>query len=229
VATKECRKAPNPWKLFALRQNGGGRCAVDALYATQRLTAHVEALRSAFNLTSEEYARIVTTLGYDADTPLTLPNISAIYRRGWLARTLRLSVRESLLFTSLTNLDPFVLPDPTHPAIMQLIALVQAMQDRSLKSAAALYLIWNQDLSGTSAPDPVRVAEFARTLRGDFANIDAQFAVTDDPNGDVAHARMALVYGQDAADAFFALLDNTVVRRALHAWNIGTRDGDYHS
>jgi hypothetical protein len=38
------------------------------------------------------------------------------------------------------------------------------------------------------------------------------FAVTEDPNGDVARARMALVYGQDTADAFFALLDNIVVR-----------------
>src|SRR5262249_8596181 len=53
--------------------SGPFKAAVDALYATQRLTAHVEALRSAFNLTGEEYARIVITLGYDADTPLTLP------------------------------------------------------------------------------------------------------------------------------------------------------------
>ncbi|HKZ55346.1 MAG TPA: neuraminidase-like domain-containing protein [Anaerolineales bacterium] len=179
--------------------------------ATKKLLDHAEALRAAFNVTAEEFARIAAALGLDATTPLTVANISAIYRRGWLARKLRLSIRELLLLTSLTGLDPFVLPDPTHPAILRLIALVEALKARSLKSAAALYLIWNQDLSGKSAPDPRRVAEFARTLRGEFASIDDQFAVTEDPGGDVARARMALVNGQEASDSFFALLEDTIV------------------
>lgn len=142
--------------------------------------------------------------------PLTLSGISAIYRRGWLARKLKLSVREVLLLMQLTGLDPFTLPDPTQPAILRLIALVHALKERSLTSAAALYLIWNQDLSGRSAPDPAQVAELARTLRGDFAAVDDQFAVTEDPGGDIARARVALVYGQGAADTFFALLDDTL-------------------
>jgi hypothetical protein len=186
------------------------KAAVDALYATQRLTAHVEALRSAFHLTGEEYARIITTLRYDTNTPLTLPNITAIYRRGWLARKLHVSVRELLLLSALTGLDLFVLPDPTHPAILRLIALVQAMQDRSLKSAAALYLIWNQDLSGKSAPDPLQVAAFARTLRLAFTAVETEFTIQDDPDGTIAQARMTLVYGADVAAFFFGLLNNTL-------------------
>ena len=88
---------------------------------------------------------------------------------------------------------------------------MQALKDRSLKSAVALYLIWNQDLSGKSAPDPAQVTEFARTLRGDFAGIEDQFAATEDPGGDIARARMTLVYGQEAADAFFAILNDTII------------------
>jgi len=87
-----------------------------------------EALRSAFNLTGEEYDRIVDDLHYDADTPLTIPNVSEIYRRGWLARKLKLSVRELLLLIQLTGLDPFAAPDPTNPAILQIISLVQALR-----------------------------------------------------------------------------------------------------
>jgi hypothetical protein len=143
-------------------------------------------------------------------TPLTLDNISAVYRRGWLARKLKVSVRELLLLTRLTGLDPFAAPDPTAPAVLRIIELVQTLKARSLKSAAALYLIWNQDLSGKSAPKPAQVIDFARTLRGDFAGIEDQFAATEDPGGDVARARMTLVYGTDAADAFFALLDDTL-------------------
>src|SRR6266542_1304647 len=176
---------------------------------TKKLADHAEALRSAFNLTGDEYGRIVEALGYDANTPLTIPNISAVFRRGYLARKLRLSVRELLLLTSLTGLDPFAAPDPPNPAILRLVALVQDLKARSFKSAAALYLIWNQDLSGKSAPAPAQITDFARTLRGDFVAIEDQFAATEDPNGDVARARMTLVYGQEAADAFFALLDDT--------------------
>lgn len=192
--------------------------AVDALYTAGRLITHSEALRSAFNLTGNEYDRIVLVLFpdpinpliTDPNIPLTIPNISAIFRRGYLARKLKLSVRELLLLTSLTGLDPFAAPDVTDPAILRLIALVQSLKDRSLKTAVALYLIWNQDLSGKSAPASAQVTEFARTLRGDFAGIEDQFAATEDPNGNVARARMALVYGQEAADAFFALLDDTL-------------------
>src|SRR5262249_18523766 len=101
--------------------------------------------------------------------------------------------------------------DPTNPAILVLIALVQALKDRSVKSAVALYLIWNQDLSGKSAPDPAQVTELARTLRGDYANIANQFAATEDPGGDIARAGMAMVYGREIADAFFGLLDDTLV------------------
>src|SRR5262249_25648469 len=142
---------------------------------TKKLVAHAEALRSAFNLTGDEYDRIVVALGYDANTALTIPNISAIFRRGWVARKLKLSVRQLLLLIQFPGLDPFAAPDPTNPAILRFISLVQSLKNRSLKSAAALYLIWNQDLSGKSAPDPAQIAELARTLRGDFASIDDQF------------------------------------------------------
>ncbi len=185
--------------------------AVDALYAAQRLFTHSEALRSAFNLTGDEYDRIVAALGYDANTPLTIPNFSSIFRRGWLARRLKLSVRELLLLTQLTGLDPFVAPNLTNPAILRLIELVQSLKDRSFKSTAALYLIWNQDLSGKSAPDPAQITELGRTLRGDFSGIEDQFAAIEDPNGDIARARMTLVYGQETSGAFFALMDDTLV------------------
>ncbi len=185
--------------------------AIGGLYNAQRLAMHTEALRSAFNLSSDEFSAISTALGYDANTALTISTISEIYRRGWLARKLKLSVREFLLLTQLTGLDPFKLPDPTHPAILHLISLVQSLKDSSLKTSAALYLIWNQDLSGKSKPDAADITELARTLRAEFASTDEAFAVLEDPNGDIAKARMTLVYGQDTSDTFFALLDDALV------------------
>jgi hypothetical protein len=174
-----------------------------------KLLDHAETLRAAFNLTADELARIVAAFGFDAGTPLTLTTISAVYRRGWLARALRLSVRELLALMAITGLNPFALPDPARPDITRLIALVDAMKQGGLTPAAALYLIWNQDISGKSAPDPAWGLELARTLRADFADIDDQFTAIDDPAGNVAEARMAQVYGQATADTFFSLLDDT--------------------
>jgi hypothetical protein len=181
--------------------------------AAETIALHREAIRGAFNLTGDELERILAALTFDDTTKLTLSNLSAIYRRGWLARKLHLSIREFLLLTKLTGIDPFAAPDIraaplAEPPVSRLIALVQAMRDQSLKTTSALYLIWNQDLSGKSVPDPAGVIEFGRSLRGDFAGIDDQFAATEDPNGDILRARLTLVYGQDVSSAFFQLLDN---------------------
>lgn len=185
------------------------------LSGTALLAQHAEALRSAFSLTGDEYAGIVADLGFDAETPLTVANASAIFRRGWLARALKLSVRELLALIRQTGLDPFAKPDPANPAILRLIELVGAMKERGLKPASALYLIWNEDLSG-AATEMAEIAEFARSLRADFADIDSQFAVIDASAADVARARIALIYGQETSDAFFAFLDDTVAVEAAY-------------
>jgi hypothetical protein len=172
---------------------------------TVKLVDHTETLRAAFNLTADELSRTMAALTFDSGTPLTLANISAVSRRGWLARALRLSVRELLALTTLTGLDPFALPDPAQPDIIALIALVATMRQNGLAPSAALYLIWNDDISGKSAPDPAWSLELARTLRGDLTDIDDQLAAT----ADAAETFMAQVYGQPTSDTFFGLLDGT--------------------
>ena len=211
----------------AFADNGFGQFLTDG---TQKLLDHAEALRSAFNLTGEEFDRIVAALFPAAGDPpvhgagaaLNLANVSAIHRRGWLARKLKISVRELLALMRFTGLDPFAAPDiatqpaapappvPPEPPILQLVSLVQALRERSLQPAAALYLIWNQDLSGKAAPAPEEVAGFARTLRLALASVEAEFAVKDDPDGAITQARMATVYGADAAAFFFGLLGDTL-------------------
>ncbi|WP_167541006.1 neuraminidase-like domain-containing protein [Rhodococcus jostii] len=202
------KRNPTPPERDPFADNGYGRFLVDP---NTRLAEHSESVRAACQLTGDEYDQIVAGLGYDENTALNLQHVSEVFRHGYLARKLRISVRELLLLISMTGLDPFAAPDPTRPAILKLAALVQSLRDRSVPSEAALYLIWNQDLSGRSTPTPAQIAELARTLRGDFAAIDEQFAVTEDPGGDLARTRMTLVYGDEAAGAFFALLDGTIV------------------
>ena len=155
------------------------------------LLDHQAALCAAFNLTGADFSLIITDLGYGASTPLTLPVISEVYGRGWLARALALSVRELLLLIQCTSLDPFAgQPDPAvtapvEPPLILLTRGVQTLASAGVQPAQVLYLLWNWDLAGTSAPAASVITGLAGALRQAFAAVDAQFTVKDDPSRDV--------------------------------------------
>src|SRR5262249_32146057 len=79
----------------------------NVLSSAAKLLDHEPVLRSALHLTGPELGVLAAALGFTTATPLTLDNVSALYRRGWLARTLRLSIVELLALIDATGLDPF--------------------------------------------------------------------------------------------------------------------------
>jgi pSer/pThr/pTyr-binding forkhead associated (FHA) protein len=188
-----------------------------------RLLDHQTALCATFNLTRADFSLIIADLGYDATTALTLPAITEVYRRGWLARALRVSVRQLLLLIQCTGLDPFAGPPdpaataPVEPPLILLVRVVQALASAGMEPAQALYLLWNWDLAGTSAPAESVITGLAGALRQAFAAVDAQFTVKDDPSGTFAKALMTQVTGEPAADFFFGLLTGTVVTSVDYA------------
>ncbi len=181
---------------------------------SQTLLGHQSSLCAAANLTGTEFALIANALGFTPGTPLTLDNVSALFRYGWLAHALGLSVLEFLLLRDFTGLDPFAPLDPgqappAEPPVIAFTRLLTAMAEAGLDTNAALYLIWNQDISGTSAPPAAAIGALAIALRADFESVDAAFALRDDPDGSIAKGLMTLVYGGTASDLFFGLLNNT--------------------
>jgi peptidoglycan hydrolase-like protein with peptidoglycan-binding domain len=201
----------------AITENDIGQIALDS---TQKIVDHVETLRGAFGLTGDEVGLITAALlpappavkpdpTYDGS--LTLANVSAIYRRGWLARRLELSVREFLALLQFSQLGPFADLDAPIPAVIPLIKLVQDLRTRGLSVSQVLYLIWNQDLSSRSAPEERQITDLARAARVACVAVASAFAPADDPSGALARARIALVYGQTVTDRFFGLLTNSTV------------------
>ena len=187
---------------------------------TQTLLDQTETLRAAFQLTDDEFSAIAAALPIDPtridrdennNLLLTLKNISAVFRWGWLAHKLKLSVREFLLLTQVTGIDPFAAPDAPNPPILNLINFLDRLRAVSLPLGQALYLIWNQDISGKSAPNDNDILQFARTVRADFATIASEFTLVDDTEGQIARDRMVLVYGNESTDFFFGLLHQTLV------------------
>jgi len=181
---------------------------------SQTLFGHEPALCAACNLTGAEFALITTALGFDSSTPLTLANVSALLRCGWLAHKLGLSVLEFLRLRQLTGLDPFAPLDPpattpAEPPVIRFIRLLGALATAGLSTEQALYLIWNSDISGISAPSDATVTGLASALRTSFAAVEAEFSLQDDPDGSIAQGLMTLVYGSSASGFFFGLLNET--------------------
>ena len=191
---------------------------------TQTLLGHQPTLCAACNLTAAEFAPIAGALGSGPATPLTLENVSALFRFGWLAHALGLSVLEFLDLRQYTGFDPFAPldegftrftpPGPvTNPAaeppVIRFLRLLRACANSGLTTNQVLYLIWNQDINGGSAPTAADVTGLASALRADFAAVEAQFTIQDDPGGSIAKGLMTLVYGSTATDFFFGLLNST--------------------
>ena len=75
----------------------------------------------------------------------------------------------------------------------------QALSTAKLAPVQALYLLWNIDLSGVSAPDDSVVTALAAALRAAFVAIDSQFSVTGAVTAATAQSQMSLVLGATAA------------------------------
>ena len=122
-----------------------------------------------------------------------------------------------LLLIGCTGLNPFAGPpdpaatSPVEPPLILLTRVVQALASAGLQPSQALYLLWNWDLSGTSAPAESVITGLAGALRQAFAAVDSQFTVKDDPSGTFAKSLMTQVTGTAAADFFFGLLTGAVV------------------
>jgi hypothetical protein len=179
------------------------------------LADYKAALAAAFNLTSDELDQIIAAIPLPA-AALTIDNISAIYRRGWLARKLKISVRELLLLIKLIGIDPFAAPDPPdqavqrgRPGLERLIHFTKQMHAASLQLQDIFYILWNEDLSGQSAPKDRDILELARTTRSKLVAVADELSVSSALDTATARAKMSQIYSNDATDFFFSLLDGT--------------------
>jgi hypothetical protein len=194
---------------------------------TATLDGHRDALRAAFGLTAGEWDLLVDHLqtGAQAPLPLDLPTVSAVFRHGFLARRLRLGVRELLGLIGLSGVDPFAglawaAPNPAagwprgtaEPPILPFIQLARRVRDSGLSVGKLLYLLRHDDPGGTASPAPDAVLDLARRLRGELATVERELGQGQGqaPTLESARASMARVYDDEAARTFFALLDGTV-------------------
>ena len=179
----------------------------EVLTAAGKIVAHTQAIESACNLKGGELAPILLALSFDATTDLTVDSVSQIFRWAFLARRLKLSVRELVALTQLTGIDPFAVA-PTPSPLVRFLQIVARLRDAGVRVPLLQYLIQHELPRG--APDASDLRALAKTLHDNLARIEQEHTLVDDPNGDLARAKMALVYDQPTADTFLGLVTGTI-------------------
>lgn len=199
--------------------NGYGEYLNDA---SKKLVEHTEALRGAFNLGQAEFDLILEEQRFDDNTPLTLANVSMIYRHAYLARRLRLSMQEFFALKSISGLDPFQpldLSQPPNldapfgsvrPQAIRFIELFRQIDDSPFDLAKLRQLFSRVDSETSTSPVKQDILALALQLRSDLLRINHENDVQDDPTGEITEAKMALVYGEESTNLFFGFLNHSL-------------------
>lgn len=177
-------------------------------------------LCAGMQLSAAEFDAIVAPaefggLGYTDATVLTVANLTTIYRRGFLARALQISVIELLHLISRTGLDPFAAPDwdaSGPPPILRFATLVSQMAEAGATPSGLLYQLWDDDLTGMLAPPTQLVTALAGQLRDSFAAVDAQFALAaTEPDTATLSKLLTAVMGDADTQLLLGVLNQTLI------------------
>ena len=182
------------------------------------------ALQGALGLTAGEIDLILSDAGHDpATAPLTLANVSLLYRYGLLAKGLKLPVRDLIALKRLSGLDPFTPLSATPPTTLaedhpfsQTLAFVdvaEAVKESGLKVADLEYLLLHHfDPTGKYRPDTAGVLALLKTLADGVRAIRAEHALpagSDAPDEETLGQKLSLALSPDAAARLLGMVNGT--------------------
>jgi hypothetical protein len=188
------------------------------------LKGHMLPLQGALGLTAGEIAAILVDVDSSLDkAPLTLSNVSTLYRYGLFAKALNLSVAELIAFKQLSGLNPFkplhanplarIEDDHPFSQTLRFVEVVNAVKASGLKVDDLDYLLRHR-FDQTSKYRPNREATLAwlKTLADGTRAIRAEQAAPDDPGAlteEVLRQKLGLVLPTDVVERFLALMNGT--------------------
>lgn len=186
---------------------------------------HLLALQSALGLTADEVDRILKEDGQQTATaPLTLGNVSLLYRYGLLAKALKLSVADLIALKQLSGLDPFkplgaeplAQLEDDHPFTQSLrfVEVAAMVRDSGLNAADLDYLLRHRfDPAGKYRPGAEAMLTLTKSLAEGIRNIRVEHAAPADPGAmsdDALRQKLGLALPPDVVEKLFAMMAGTV-------------------
>jgi GH18 family chitinase len=191
---------------------------------------HLLAIQGSIGLTSDEAGLILNDSGLDpATTPLSLANVSLLYRYGMLAKGLQLAVTDLVTLKGMSGLNPFaplsakalaVLADDV-PLIQMLtfVDAAQRIQGSGFSIEDLRYLLRHQfDPVGKYSSDPNALLQLIRSLANAIHLIQSGNAAPADPlafTDNIIRQKLALVFGSDVVQTFMGMWTGTIQYTAV--------------
>lgn len=180
---------------------------------------HLLAVQGALSLAATEVALVLEDAGLKLDTaPLSLANVSLLYRHGLLAKALKIPVRDLLAVKELSGIDPcsqlraapLAQLDDDYPfaRTLRFVEVVEQVRGSGFSVEELDYLLRNRfDAAGPFRPAADLPATFIRSLAAGVRRIESDHAAPSDPlliTDDFLREKLELVFPGDAVNEFFS-------------------------
>jgi peptidoglycan hydrolase-like protein with peptidoglycan-binding domain len=191
------------------------------LPGTESISDHIPALLAALKISASDLTVIRDDAGLTdqpspaTPVPLTLDNVTALYRYAALAQLLGLQVSSLISVKTLagaavnpvkTPLDPVCSPDTT----LAFVALARAVQNSGFTTVQLDYLYRHISAPPTGlAPDDTTFQVLAVALRQGLTQIIAANTQAPDPTGTLTHAKLTQLVTKEVADQAVAMINGT--------------------
>jgi hypothetical protein len=169
------------------------------------LTDHAPLLMAAFRISRADLDVIIATLG---DRSLNLQNVSALHRIVVLARALGLSVKGVGDLQSLSGVNPFDPPfGEIDSAAMRFVRIARAIATAGFSVTQLNYLVRHRSGEGDrQLLTADQRHDVLGGLRTAIEEIDREYVVSDDPQGDRLVRQLGSVLAPAAAQTFARMI-----------------------
>lgn len=198
--------------------------------STVSLADHLSTLQGALNLTADDIERILKTVSQTTATAkLTLSNVSLLYRYGFLAKTLKLSIPELIILKTISGLNPFQpLPsskltsledDVPFTQTLQFIELVEQIDQTPFAIADLNYLLQHRfDPLSQYQADEQAVLNQVQTLRLNIERILAEQTIPESAASltqEELEQKLALAFPPDVTETVLGMCLGTIEYEAI--------------
>ena len=179
------------------------------------LEGHLPAVMGALGLTADEIDAVLADAGQSLETaPLSLENVSLVYRYGLLAKALQMSVSELITLKALSGLNPFhalhstsiTRLDEDHLATQTLkfVDIADRVRDSGFRISDLDYLLRHRfDPTGRYRPDTAATSALLENVADGIGAIHSEQALPEDRGAvtdDVLRQKLGLAVPPEVAD-----------------------------
>jgi len=185
------------------------------LAQSEKITDHLPVLMAALKLKADDITAIIK----ESNAPLTLENVTKIYRNGLLAKALHIRVSDLQDFKALFG-EPFINVKTKFPdahTTLELFETWKKMEDSGFTFRQLAYVIKGKDLDDPLkplAPSQKTLLQIAKTLYDGLVAIDEDNPYVTDvqqATSELVRAKAGMLFEPDVVEKVMGLLEGTTV------------------